>query len=110
MKQQFMDPFVIPNLAGFSVGIFEPGQNILPPHAHETMHELFYVLEGKGVFQINGINYAAEPGSFFHMAPNEPHAMWVADNSTDGPMKVIVTAVTIGDKKKKSKKKKKKQA
>ena len=48
-KQQMIEPFLIPNLVGVSVATFLPGQTMMPPHEHESMHELFYVLEGKGV-------------------------------------------------------------
>lgn len=37
-KQQLLEPFVIPNCVGFSVATFLPGQVMLPPHQHESMH------------------------------------------------------------------------
>ena len=45
-KQQFLDAFVLPNFVGFSVATFLPGQVMMPPHEHETLYELFYVVEG----------------------------------------------------------------
>jgi hypothetical protein len=46
-KQQLLEPFVLPNLVGLSVATFLPGQTMMPPHEHESLHELFYVIEGK---------------------------------------------------------------
>ena len=72
---------------------------MLPPHEHETMHEIFYVLEGKGIFQINDIEHTIEPGVFLHIAPKEPHAIWVPESEQDA-LKMAVTGVAIGEKKK----------
>jgi hypothetical protein len=46
-KQQLLEPFVLPNLVGFSIATFLPGQTMMPPHEHETLYEIFYVIEGK---------------------------------------------------------------
>lgn len=46
-KQQLLDAFVLPNFVGFSVATFLPGQTMMPPHEHETLYEIFYVIEGK---------------------------------------------------------------
>ncbi len=48
-KQQLLEPFVLPNLVGVSVATFLPGQTMMPPHEHESMHELFYVIEGGSI-------------------------------------------------------------
>ena len=45
-KQQFLDAFVLPDFVGFSVATFLPGQVMMPPHEHETLYEIFYVVEG----------------------------------------------------------------
>ncbi len=96
-KYQLLEPFVIPNLVGFSVATFLPGQVMMPPHKHETMHELFYVIQGDGMFQINGEDYEISPGSFLHIAPNEEHGIWVPKDNTM-PLRMVVTGVAIGDK------------
>ena len=97
-KQQFIEPFVIPNFAGFSVAKFLPGQTMLPPHEHETMHEIFYVLSGSGVFQINEVDHEINPGSFLHIAPKERHGIWVPDDFPD-PLKMVVIGIAVGEKK-----------
>lgn len=97
-KQQLLEPFVIPNLVGFSIATFLPGQTMLPPHKHETMHEIFYVVEGRGLFQINEKKHKVEPGVFLHIAPKELHGIWVP-NSENEALKMVVTGVAVGEKK-----------
>jgi quercetin dioxygenase-like cupin family protein len=97
-KQQLLEPFVIPNLVGFSVATFLPGQVMMPPHVHETMHELFYVIEGRGWFKIGEEEVEVGPGSFLHMAPQEKHGIWVPSDY-DSPLKMVVTGVAVGEKK-----------
>ena len=97
-KQQLLEPFVIPNLVGFSVATFLPGQIMMPPHSHETMHELFYVVQGKGIFQIEGENIELFPGKFLHIAPTEKHGIWVPE-AFDGPLRMVVTGVAVDEKK-----------
>ena len=97
-KQQLLEPFVIPNLVGFSVATFLPGQTMMPVHEHETMHELFYVIEGSGMFQINGVDHDVSPGTFLHIAPTEKHGIWVPEDRTS-PLRMVVTGVAVGEKK-----------
>jgi len=52
-KQQLIEPFVVPNLAGVSVGTLQPRQTV-ELHDHRSMHEFFYVLEGSGEFFVCG--------------------------------------------------------
>lgn len=96
-KQQLLEPFVIPNCVGFSVATFLPGQVMLPQHEHESMHELFYVVEGTGFFKIEDKEIKVAPGTFLHIAPKEAHGVWVPKESKE-PLKMIVTGVTLGQK------------
>lgn len=93
-KQQLLEPFVVPNFVGYSVATFKPGQNMMPVHEHESMHEFFYVLEGRGVIQINNVDHNVEPGTFLHMAPKEKHGIWIPENEKDD-MKMAVCGVTV---------------
>lgn len=94
-KQQFVEPFVIPNFVGYSVATFKPGQTMMPPHEHESLHEFFYVLEGSGIFQVNGIDHKVEKGWFLHMAPHDKHGIFVPEDSPDGDLKMAVCGVTV---------------
>ncbi len=95
-KQQLLEPFVVPNLVGFSVAKFLPGQVMMPPHSHETMHELFYVVEGRGMFKIEDEEIEVEPGTFLHIAPMEKHGIWVPNDYKE-PLKMVVTGVAVGE-------------
>jgi quercetin dioxygenase-like cupin family protein len=97
-KQQFIEPFEIPNFAGFSVATFLPGQTMLPPHDHESLHEIFYVLSGSGVFQIEDVDHEIDPGSYLQIAPKERHGIWVPKSSSE-PLKMVVIGIAVGDKK-----------
>lgn len=98
-KQQLLEPFVIPNFVGFSVAKILPGQIMMPPHQHETMHEIFYILKGQGIFQVNGEDFPVSEGTFLHIAPGEKHGVWVpGEESTN--LEMIVTGIAIGDKNK----------
>uniref|UniRef100_A0A7S4JAN4 Cupin type-2 domain-containing protein n=1 Tax=Odontella aurita TaxID=265563 RepID=A0A7S4JAN4_9STRA len=96
-KQQLLEPFVLPNFVGFSVATFKPGQTMMPVHEHESMHEIFYVIEGTGIIQVNGIDHKVSPGTFLHIAPHEKHGIWIPKESKGGDMKMVVCGVTVGD-------------
>ena len=96
-KKQIVEPFQVhPMLAGISVGIFDPAQEV-SEHVHETMHEFFYVLEGDGVITVNGVDHTMNEGTFIHVAPNERHSFRAASatgGSSVGGMKLLNTAIT----------------
>lgn len=93
MKQQLIEAFLIPKFVGFSVATFEAGQT-MSPHEHTNLHEFFYVLEGTGIIDIDGKEYAMEPQSMFHLAPHEQHALRVPRDASNA-MKIAVFGVTI---------------
>jgi mannose-6-phosphate isomerase-like protein (cupin superfamily) len=62
-----------------------------------TRKELFYVVEGTGFFKIEDKEIKVAPGTFLHIAPKEAHGVWVPKES-EGPLKMIVTGVTVGQK------------
>lgn len=96
-KQQFLEPFVVPNFVGYSVATWKPGQIMMPVHEHRSLHEFFYVLEGTGMVEIEGKEYKVKKGTFLHMAPHEKHGIWVPEDSANGDLKMAVCGVTVGD-------------
>ncbi len=70
---------------------------MMPPHEHQTMHEIFYVIEGKGFFKIDEEEVEVDVGSFLHMAPHEKHGIWVPNDYTS-PLRMVVTGVAVGEK------------
>lgn len=93
MKQQFVEPFAIPRMTGFSVATFRPGQTV-QSHAHENMVELFYVLSGTGVVQINEKVTSLTTGHFFAVVPGELHSLWV-DAGESQDMQVALYGVIV---------------
>jgi quercetin dioxygenase-like cupin family protein len=104
MKQQFLEPFVVPRVAGYSVATIHPGQSV-ETHQHESMHEFFYVTKGTGMFVIDGKEVNVAEGNFLHIAPHEQHSIRVEgknnnnnneeDYSEGGGMQVIFSGVTV---------------
>mmetsp|Transcript_8694 Transcript_8694/g.13406 ORF Transcript_8694/g.13406 Transcript_8694/m.13406 type:complete len:163 (-) Transcript_8694:66-554(-) len=98
VKQQLFDPFLVPNFVGFSVATFKPGQIMMPPHQHKSLHEFFYVVEGTGVIQKDGVDHQVKAGTFLHMAPFEKHGIYVPKEAIED-MKMVVCGVTVGEEK-----------
>jgi quercetin dioxygenase-like cupin family protein len=99
-KQQLLEPFVVPRVAGFSVATIHKGQTV-SLHNHDTMHEFFYVLDGSAIFTIvdnkNGASrdYPVRPGSFSYFAALDKHAIHVPEDSPDGDLKVMLVGVIV---------------
>jgi quercetin dioxygenase-like cupin family protein len=98
VKQQLLEAFAVPNFVGYSIATFKPGQVMMPPHEHKSMHEFFYVIEGTGVIQKDGVDHTVKPGTFLHMAPFEKHGIYIPKDATQD-MKMVVCGVTVGDEK-----------
>lgn len=64
-----------------------PPRNGPPLHSH-AFEEWFYILEGKFVFELDGISTEAYPGDFLHAPPNVPHTFQNISNR-EGRMLII---------------------
>ena len=112
VKQQFLDPFVVPTITGFSIATLQGGQRV-KTHDHYNMHEFFYILEGDVIFHMkvndnnNNENNAKKgdrtvqdvhvtAGTFLHFPPHAIHGLYVPENSA-GSMKMLVAGVVPGD-------------
>jgi mannose-6-phosphate isomerase-like protein (cupin superfamily) len=51
----------LPHLTNFSQARLQPGQ-VAAGHAHERMHEVFFVESGSGEIEVNGHVYPLHPG------------------------------------------------
>src|SRR5210317_1140902 len=98
-KQQLIDPFVLPRLAGISVATLLPGQRV-SMHEHESMHEFFFILDGRGTFRVE------KPGSdpqvvqvyremFVHCAPQEKHEIVGPIGPNDDSLRMLVVGITL---------------
>ncbi|MEX0272892.1 MAG: cupin domain-containing protein [Flavobacteriaceae bacterium] len=72
-KKTFVEKGEIPNLMMFGTATFLPGQSV-GPHAHETMHEVFYIQRGSAVFKVSDEEYVLSAGDCITIAPKEVHA------------------------------------
>ena len=57
-----------------------------PPHRHERLHDMFYVLEGTLTMRLGDETYALGPGSFVCVPPGVVHTF---SNSSDRPVRML---------------------
>ena len=55
-------------------------------HYHNEVEETFYVIEGEGVFVVNGVEHPTKPGDAFRLEPGDRHD--ICNRSTE-PLKVV---------------------
>lgn len=65
----------------FSFQVFAPGQETGFLHTHTTHEELYFFLEGKGEFQVDGRVFPVEQGSVVRVAPEGKRS--VRNNGTE---------------------------
>ena len=54
-------------------GVLEPGFPGPPPHVHEQLHDMFYVLEGTLTLRVDDETLGLGPGSFACVPPGTVH-------------------------------------
>ncbi|MDN3019060.1 cupin domain-containing protein [Paenibacillus sp. BSR1-1] len=67
------------------VVVLKPGQDF-QNHYHSVCEEIFYILEGKIDFYINGIRVPVIPGDMIQCLPGDAHYLI---NQTDQPFKAL---------------------
>ena len=73
------------------VGLIPPGK--APDHSH-TYDEVIYVIEGEGVFHVDGTEQPIEPGTCIHLPPLVPHCL---ENKGDRELRVLGVFHPSGD-------------
>lgn len=63
-----------------------PGFPGPPPHTHETLTDMFYVLEGTLTFHLGDDSRTAGPGTFVCVPPGEVHTF---SNASDRPVRLL---------------------
>ena len=66
--------------------VVPPGMPGPPPHVHERMHDMFYVLEGTLTVRLGDATRELGPGSFVCAAPGEVHTF---SNRSDQPVRLL---------------------
>ncbi|MEL6554253.1 MAG: cupin domain-containing protein [Cyanobacteria bacterium J06621_11] len=84
-KQVMLRMGDLPHLTNFSQARFQPGQ-VAKGHAHEDMHEVFFVEAGVGAIAIDGTTYTLTPGVCIAVAPYENHEV-----SNTGTEELVLT-------------------
>ena len=64
----------------------EPGFAGPPPHVHDRLHDMFYVLEGTLTVLLDGVEHAAGAGTFAVAAPGVVHTF---RNDSDAPARFL---------------------
>jgi len=66
--------------------IIPPGFAGPPPHRHEKLHDMFYVLAGTLTLRLGDDTVAAAPGTFVCVPPGVVHTF---RNATDEPVRLL---------------------
>ena len=66
--------------------VVAPGFPGPPPHFHEKLHDVFYVLEGTLTVLVGEQEHELGPGDFAHIAPGTVHTF---SNRTDSEARVL---------------------
>jgi len=64
----------------------EPGFSGPPPHVHDRLHDMFYVLEGTLTFLVESDTIDAQPGTFVCVPPGTVHTF---TNRSDAPVRFL---------------------
>lgn len=70
----------------FSFQIYAPGQEGGFYHTHKTHEELYFVLSGKGEYQVDGVNIPLQEGSVVRVSPEGKRTI---HNKGNEPMVVL---------------------
>ena len=66
--------------------VIEPGFPGPPPHRHQRLHDMFYVLEGTLTMRVGDETLELNPGSFVCVPPGVVHTF---SNPSDAPVRLL---------------------
>ncbi|MEZ9369715.1 cupin domain-containing protein [Shewanella sp. 10N.286.51.B2] len=69
------------------LAIIEPNNEIHPPHQHAE-EEYLYIVEGSGIWTLNGVETPAKTGDVLYVSPWDLHGIF---NTGDVSMKFFIT-------------------
>jgi quercetin dioxygenase-like cupin family protein len=72
-KKVFLEKGLVPHVMTFASATFKPGQSV-ETHKHDTMYEVFYILNGRAKFVVNGADLLLEAGNCVVIEPGELHS------------------------------------
>lgn len=89
-KQVYLRGGVLPNVTQVAVGTLETGFEA-ELHAHPTMYENYYVLEGRAVYQVGENEYEVGPGDMIIVPPATLHRQRVIA----GPHRIFYWGIAV---------------
>ena len=81
-----LDPSLHPDRLHLHLSEIGPGTRSHPPHTHEGV-EAFYIIEGEGEAEIDGVRYPLKANEAIVLNPGVLHGLY---NTGSGPMRYIV--------------------
>ena len=93
----------IMNIMPMSVAILKPGEGVKPHnHKDNNMHEIYYLMRGKGQIIIDDQKIDVEEGASFYLEPEQER--WVKNNTDEeccwlfaGTTKALIEATAAAD-------------
>lgn len=58
----------------FRVSIYQP-KGYCEVHTHETAENIYYILQGEGIVELNGEKHLVDPGMVVFVPPGVPHGI-----------------------------------
>ena len=74
LKKMLLQPGDAMPIVQFSQAIFPPGEGV-EAHTHDSMHEVFFIQQGKAEFIIDGVSQFASQGACLLAEAGESHAL-----------------------------------
>ena len=81
---------VLPGVTQVAVAVLEE-TDVMEPHRHDTMYEIYYVLEGEAIYHVDSAEHAVVPGDFLVVPPGAEHFQRV----TKGPHKIFYWGIAV---------------
>lgn len=74
LKRVLLRAGEVPHLTQFAQAPIAPGQHTAP-HAHPDMYEIFWIEEGRGTLNLDGVEHPLLPGTCVVVEPGEVHEL-----------------------------------
>jgi len=81
---------VLPNVTQVAVAALQE-TDVMEPHRHDTMYEIYYVLEGEATYHVDSQQHHVVPGDFLVVPPGAEHFQQV----TKGPHKIFYWGIAV---------------
>jgi len=77
----------------FRISIYHP-QGYAEPHVHQVAENVYYIIKGTGLVELDGEEFVVEPNTVIYMPPGVKHGIW---NTGFEDLVMIVLAVPARD-------------